>query len=76
MLTIIGVGVSLLVAWLKKVYATNEYKTLFILFLVSLAASTFYVLLKDTSYWTTIFGILEAAGAFYAFILERFKSNK
>lgn len=75
MLTIIGVGVSLLVAWLKKVYATNEYKTLFVLLLVSLAAATFYVLIKDTSYWKAIFAILEAAGAFYAFILQRFNQK-
>lgn len=75
MVYILGISASLLVAWLKKKFGTNEWATLSVLLAVSLIAAVGYVVLQNTSFWPLLVGILEAAGAFYAFVLQRFNSS-
>lgn len=75
MIYFIGVLVSLLVAQLKKIYSTNEWKTLGILAGVSLVAAIAYTYLVSAGLFGSVAAILESAGAFYAFVLQRFNSN-
>lgn len=72
-LTIVGVAVSLLVQWLKTVFGTNEYKTLGVLAVVCLLAAWGYTWLVSAGYWQSVAAILVLAGAFYTFVIQRFK---
>lgn len=71
---IIGAGVSLLVQWLKG-FTSNEWYTLLVLLGVSIAAAAGYTLLVNTGLWKTVADVLVTAGAFYAFVLQRFESK-
>lgn len=71
---IIGVLVSLIVTGIKKIAGTTEWKTLGLVALVSLVGATIYYFFSQTPYWSTFVEIMVAAGAFYTFIMERFKS--
>ena len=70
---ILGGAVSLLVQYLKTKFGTSEYKTLAVLVVVSLIAASLYTYLVVAGYWATFANILVLAGAFYTFILARFK---
>lgn len=72
MTIIIGAIVSLLVQWLKQ-WSKNEWTTLLAVLVLSLAGAAIYTLLVNTGYWELFSGILVTAGAFYAFILQRFE---
>ena len=72
---IIGSAVSLLVQWLKIKFTTSEYKTLAVLFAVSLLAAFIYTYLVAVGYWQTVASILLTAGAFYSFVIARFNST-
>lgn len=69
---IIGAAVSLFIQWLKTRAETTEYMTLFILVLASVFASALYTLLVYTELWPTVYQVLVTAGAFYAFVIQRF----
>lgn len=69
---LIGAAVSLLIQWVKK-YGKNQWTTLLFLLIASLVASSLYTLLVDVGYWETVASIIMTAGAFYAFILQRFE---
>lgn len=71
---ILGAAVSLLVQWLKS-YGKNQWHSLAILLVVSLSASSLYTVLVATGYWQTVGMVLVTAGAFYAFIVQRFESS-
>lgn len=70
---ILGSAVSLLVQWLKKKFGTSEWKTLGVLLVVSLVAAFAYTYLVTAGYWQTVAEILVLAGAFYTFVIARFK---
>lgn len=70
---IVGAFVSLLVEWLKSQMNLGEYKTLSVLFVVSLLAAAVYTYLVSVGYWSTVANVLVLAGAFYTFIIARFK---
>ena len=70
----IGAAVSLFVQWAKQ-KTTNEWETLLILLAISLAAAGLYSTLVYVGYWDTVAHILLVAGAFYAFVLQRFESK-
>jgi len=72
---ILGAAVSLLVQWLKVKFGTTEWKTLVVLLVVSLIAAFIYTYLVAVGYWQTLTSILILAGAFYTFIIERFKTT-
>jgi hypothetical protein len=72
---IIGAIVSLIVQSLKSRFA-SQYATLAILAVLSLAAAGIYTVLLNTGYWEAVYGILVTAGAFYAFVIQRFESDK
>lgn len=69
---IIGVVASLIVAAIKKIAGTTEWKTLALVALVSLVGATGYYYFSQTQYWSTFVEIIIAAGAFYAYFIERF----
>ena len=71
---IIGAAVSLLVQWLKQ-RTSNEWETLAVLLIVSLAAAAGYTALVATGYWQAVGGIIVTAGAFYSFVLQRFENQ-
>lgn len=70
---IIGALVSLIVEVLKKQFGTSEYKTLGVLLVISLVAAAAYTYLVTAGYWQTVASVLVLAGAFYTFVLARFK---
>lgn len=72
---ILGIAASLLVQWLKR-YSNNEWATMGILLCVSVALSGLYLAFVAAGYWQTVAQILLTAGAFYAFIVQRFENPK
>ena len=74
MTIIIGAAVSLLVQWIKQ-KASSQIETLVILLGVSLAAAGLYCALVAVGYWETVANVLIIAGAFYAFVIQRFESK-
>lgn len=70
---ILGSAVSLVVEWLKSKTNLGEYKTLVALLIVSLVAAFIYTYLVAAGYWQTVASVLLTAGAFYTFIIARFK---
>lgn len=71
---IIGAVVSLFVQGVKKYFGTNEWVTLAVVACASLAAAAVYTGLQAYGFWDSFAHILEVAGAFYAFVLLRFKN--
>ncbi|RTE90669.1 hypothetical protein [Bradyrhizobium sp. LVM 105] len=71
---LIGAAVSLIVQGLKQ-KATSQWQTLGILLVLSIATAGLYCTLIAVGYWETIANILVTAGAFYAFVLQRFESK-
>jgi hypothetical protein len=69
---LIGAIVSLIV---QAVKGKGEYTTLAILVGLSLAASGVYTALVYTGFWDTVYQVLVTAGAFYAFVIQRFESK-
>jgi hypothetical protein len=49
--------------------------TLGILALTSIALAALYSLVVYTGYWETVATVLTVAGAFYAFVIQRFEGN-
>jgi hypothetical protein len=70
---LIGATVSVLMQLLKS-KVTGEYWRLALLVLLCLAAAAGYVTLVAVGYWETVAGILMTAGAFYAFVIQRFEN--
>jgi hypothetical protein len=70
----IGAAVSLLVQWVKQ-KATSQVETLLILLGISLAAAGIYCALVAVGYWETVAHVLLIAGAFYAFVIQRFEGK-
>ena len=70
----IGAAVSVFVQWVKQ-KSTSQLETLLILLAVSLGAAGIYAALVAVGYWTTVASILVYAGAFYAFVVQRFEQK-
>lgn len=70
---ILGVFVSGIIQFVKNKFALSEYATLAVLALIALAAAGIYTWLMAAGYWNSVYQILVTAGAFYAFILQRFE---
>lgn len=70
---IAAAAVSLLVEWLKSKMNLGGVKTLAVLLVVSLLAAGIYTYLVSVGYWSTVANVLILAGAFYTFIIARFK---
>jgi hypothetical protein len=75
MTIIIGAAVSLLVQWIKQ-KTTNQLETLLVLLGMSLGAAGIYCALVAVGYWETVANVLIIAGAFYAFVIQRFESKE
>lgn len=74
MIYIFGVAASILVQFIKQ-KTSSQWQTLFVLLGVALAAAGIYTWLLSAGYWESVAGVLVTAGAFYAFILQRFESK-
>ena len=72
---ILGVAVSLLVQWLKVKMNTDTWTTMLAVLMFSFVGAAGYVLLSHTDFWPVIVQILTVAGAFYAYILQRFETS-
>ena len=70
---IVGAAVSLLVQWLKGKFQTSEYMTLLVLLLVSIAGAAVYTYFVNVGIWEAVANVLVLAGAFYTFVIARFK---
>lgn len=75
MIYFIGVIVSLLVQWLKTKYETSSWKTMAILIAVAVVASAGYTYVSYLGMWEVVAKVLTTAGAFYAFIIQRFEEK-
>lgn len=73
---IIGVAVSLFIQWLKNKLSTSSSQTLGVLLLVAFAAAAFYTIIVSAGFWPVIRDVLITAGAFYAFIIQRFDQSR
>jgi len=71
---LIGAAVSLIVQWFKQ-KLTSEWQTLAALLALALAAAAAYTLLVSVGYWETVANVLIIAGAFYAYIIQRFEAK-
>lgn len=69
-----GAAVSLIVQFLKS-KLSNTFEVLAVLFALCLGAAGIYTALVETGYWSTVAAILMTAGAFYAFVIERFEGT-
>lgn len=76
MIYFLGIVVSLLVQYIKSLPGFGGIKTLGLLLAISLVASGIYTGLQYTGLWDSVAQILITAGAFYAFILQRFETTK
>lgn len=72
---ILGVFASSIVQYIKNKYETTPFGTLSILAGISLLGAALYTWLASSGYWDAVYGILVTAGAFYAFILQRFENK-
>ena len=80
-LIVVGVIVSLLVQWLKKVLGVSDLSNgdvkdmlaMAIVLVVSLVAGLIYQLFNAAPWWQGAYDSLVYAGAVYAFIILRFK---
>lgn len=70
----IGAAVSLVVQVIKKYAGTSEYWTLGAVLVLSLAAAAVYTALMAAGLWESFAQILIVAGAFYAYIIQRFQN--
>lgn len=70
---IFGVVVSLAAQVSKKILGTGEYQTLATVAVLAIAAAALQVFLVHAGYFDSVKEILLTAGAFYTFILARFK---
>ncbi len=73
MTIIIGAAVSLFVQYIKNVLKFGEYQTLGAVLVLSLAAAGVYTTLVNLGLWEAFGTVLVTAGAFYTFVIERFK---
>ena len=71
---IIGSVVSLFVEWLKSKSNMGEYQTLGAVLGMSIIGAIVYTFLVEAGYWRAVASILVTAGAFYTFVIARFKS--
>ncbi len=69
---LIGAVVSLLVQALKQ---KSEWHALAIVALLSFVAAGLYNALVAAGYWETVLQVLLTAGAFYAFVIQRFEGK-
>ena len=72
-LAFLGIVSSLFTQWLKNKMGTNEWGALATIALVSLVLAIAYWFVQKTGLIEALGTILLWAGAFYTFVVERFK---
>lgn len=72
---ILGIVVSLLVQLIKNKLGTDTLGTLGSVLVISIAAAGIYVAFSGSDFWPLIVQTLTVAGAFYAFIIQRFETK-
>ena len=67
----LGVLVSLVVQAIKEYFGTTTFGTYLALAAVSVVFGGIYVVLVNTSYWSTITEVITAAAAFHNLVIRR-----
>lgn len=70
---LLGAIVSLITSVFKKKFESEEFGTIIIAVVLSLITASVYYVLASVGYLDAVIDILIRAGAFYAFIIRRFK---
>jgi len=70
----LGVVVSLVIQIVKKSLKLGEYETLAVLVSLCMVAAVIYASLTAFGVWDAVYNVLVTAGAFYAFVIQRFPS--
>lgn len=68
---IVGVGMSLIIEFIKNKLGTTSFGTKLLTVLMALILGAGYYLLTQTSYVEVVFQILTAATLFYAFFMKK-----
>lgn len=68
---ILGVGVSLLVQFMKRKYGTEGGKVVVACVALSVVSAIAYAGLVELGYLETVKEVLTTAGAFYAFVIRQ-----
>ena len=69
----IGVIVSLIVQFLKKMNGTDTMGTMLAVLVISFVGASLFVLVEGTDIWPVMMQIIITAGAFYTYIIKRFE---
>lgn len=70
-ISIVGVGLSLGIDWLKNKYGTEGWATKAVTIVLSVIIGALYVAIRGTSYFETIISVLGASSMVYAFFLKK-----
>ena len=70
-ISVVGVGLSLLIGFLKAKFGTETTKTKALTLLLSVLVGGLYFFIRDTVWYKTILGVLASASTFYAFFLKK-----
>ena len=70
---LLGIIVSLVTQGFKAKYESNPTKTLAVVAVGCVAIAFAYTRVVDTAYWPILVTTLTTAGAFYTFVVQRFK---
>ncbi len=71
---VLGALVSLVAQFIKKQKDFGEWSSLATVFILSLGGAALYTWLSHAGYWEAVRQVLITAGAFYAFVILRFKN--
>jgi hypothetical protein len=69
-ISIVGVGLSLAIDWLKNKYGNSGRGLKAIVFLLAILLGGIYIWLRETPAFPTVLTVLGAASMFYAFLLK------
>ena len=68
---VVGVGLSLVVEWIKAKYATRPNVTKFLTLLLAIGVAGLYVAIRETSFFPTIMTVLGTASIVWGFFLKK-----
>lgn len=69
-IAIVGAGLSAVIQYIKAVFGPSSNQTKLITLGLAIVLGGAYYLLRDTSMWQSILGILAAASTVYAFFIK------
>jgi hypothetical protein len=70
-IAIVGTALSLVQQWINKKWELNSALNRALILVLSLVVGIVYFVLRATTWWTTIIGVLAAASTVYAIFLKK-----